>query len=166
MCTYSTFLVKKLTKYLKRENKHTEKSNPSNSSSAFAWYNSQTRWGGDGGETVGRTECAAPLKSVETSSPATVNTTFPFFGIMTHIRPGAVKVTFKRLKEPARSQGRMASSKARPGSKKLWKESDDGVFQDRARIWIRVTAPEALYVTTFHVVIFSSWFGGTNRRKK
>lgn len=45
----------------------------------------------------------------------------------------------------------MASSKARAGSEKLWKESDS-VFQGRDHISITVIAPDALCMTTFHMV--------------
>lgn len=70
---------------------------------------------------------------------------------MTHFRPGTIKVTFKRLKEPAWGQWRAAASKAREGSEKLWEESDS-VFQGRAHTSITVIAPDALCMTTFHIV--------------
>jgi hypothetical protein len=74
---------------------------------------------------------------------------------MTHISPGAAKVTFKRLKSKLRekatfNQWQMASTKPRLESKKVWKEFNN-VFQGRDHISITVTAPEALRLCTFHI---------------
>ena len=84
--------------------------------------------------------------------PCVTNTTVPsFFWAVTHFRPGTIEVTFQRLKELAWGQGRAAASKAGAGSGKLWEESDS-MFQGRDRVSITVIAPDALCMTTFHMV--------------